>query len=686
PDFPLVAETLRECCHDALDLPRLRGTLERVRAGSLAVRSVETVIPSPFTYPLLLAWDWAYLDAGHAEERRSDAVPMLKAWRGAIGPLDSQITDQVEAELQAKTPERRARDANQLAVLLEELGELDEEEVAQRVAGDAGAFLETLRGERRAVQVELPNARKAWINANDTERYASLAGEDLERVVLRCLRQRGPVTLAMLSARYGLPEAGLASVLESLEYRGLIRSGHFSADRPAPQYVHLTVLEEIQRRQLSARRRTTSLKPAEEFQAFLLRWQHCHPEHRLAGPEGLLKVIEPLQGEDFPSAFWEQELLHARLEAYDPAWLDQLGLTGQLVWFPFEPGHPGRLGMALRENLAWLRPLTATEPELDERGKAVLRQLQLRGASFVQDLSRAIGLQAPEILSTLWELLWLGLVTTDTFQTIRQAAIRRKASHRASVNPEMPRFPKPRISKREALRRVRQRLERTPLLGRWSALSVEESLSPEQCDEEWARLLLSRYGMVSRELVRGLEWSRLRGALTRLEYAGEILRGYYVQGLSGEQYALSEALSELEAGGGRREPVVLLNLCDPANLWGSTLPLSGQDGSRVPVSRIPQHSILLRGGTPLLLAEGYGRNLTPLAGFRPDDLPELIRAFQALLTRPPLQRPVKRIEIQAWNGRPIRQSDAAEALRAAGFYADGPCLLWDGYPGPKPPG
>lgn len=690
PDFPLVAETLRECCHDALDLPRLKEVLERLRAGDLGVTRVDGIIPSPFTYPLLLAWDWAYLDAGHAEERRSDALPMLKAWPGApAGQLDPEVVEAVEGELQALAVERRARDANELAVLLEELGDLDDEEVRSRVSGDPAPRLDELVRAGRVVQIRLRNGRAAWINANDAELYATLAGqssegEPLARIVLRCLRHRGPVTPAMLASRYGVAETELVPVLGRLESRGLIRSGRFRADLAAPQYVYLTVLEEIQRRQLRARRRTASLARAEEFQAFLLRWQHCHPDRRLIGAEGLLQVIEPLQGEDFPVAFWEQVVFAARLETYDPAWLDQLGLTGQLVWLPFERGHPGRLGFALRENLPWLIPPAPAEPRLDESAKAVLRHLELRGASFVTDLLKSTGLEPHAVLQVLWDLLWKGLVTTDTFATVRLAAARARAEWASSVRVHRP-------SRREARRRVSERFSGpygagTRLIGRWSALAVDESVSPDAREEAWARLLLARYGVLCRELARGMEWAGLRAALTRLEFAGEAVRGYFVQGLSGEQYALPGAVEELHATSTKHEPPLLLNSCDPANLWGQVLPLSRHDGSKQPVTRIPSNLVLVRGSSPRLLIEGYGRAITPLAGFEMGELPELIRALQDLFKLPPGLRPVKRIEIHSWDGTPVRTSQASGPLLEAGFYPDGPRLLWDGYPGPRPRG
>ncbi|MBI2543732.1 MAG: hypothetical protein HYW16_00640 [Candidatus Rokubacteria bacterium] len=171
--------------------------------------------------------------------------------------------------------------------------------------------------------------------------------------------------------------------------------------------------------------------------------------------------------------------------------------------------------------------------------------------------------------------------------------------------------------------------------------------------------------------------------LTRLEFAGEVVRGYFAQGLSGEQYALESAVEDLRATP-RREPALLLNSCDPANLWGHVLPLARRDGSKQPVTRIPSNLLVARGGSPRLLAEGHGRNLTSLAAFEMEELPELIRVLQDVLKRPPALRPLRRIEVHTWDGKPVRASEAAGALQNAGFYGDGPRFLWDGYPGPRP--
>ena len=676
PDFPVVAETLRECFEDALDVPRFKRLLERLHDGEMWTRHVDTPLPSPFVYPLLLAWDWAYLDAGHAEERRTDAVSMRKAWTVAPGPLQSDVIAAVESELQKTAPERRARDANELAAILDDLGDLTREEIAARSAADADELVASLAAERRITEVEFAGGRRAWIPTTDAMHYAALATDaGLERVALRLLRTRGPVTPEWLAMRYGIPLVDAAAALDRLADKGLVRRGDYVAGAREPQYVHLAVLEDIQRRQVHARRKPRAVASADQFSAMLLRRHHLHPEHRLAGPAGVLAAVELLQGEDFPVRVWEQDMLAPRVEDYQRDWLDRLGLAGEIVWTVFEPretvsARGARVGLALRENAGWLRPKPSTA-ELDVQVKNVLLHLQLRGASFAQDIARVAGLDTERTLRALWELFWAGFVTPDTFTAIVAGT---SPPRTASATPSRRR---PRRGARRAP------LQRLPVIGRWSALAEEEALSPEEREEARAHLLLARYGVLSRELAQG-DWSTLRHTLLRMEFGGEVVRGYFVEGLSGEQYALEETLRELESPGSRRaEPHVLVNIADPANLWGRVFTLSRRDGVRAGAARIPTTWLISRHGRPVLLAEGQGRSLTALAGWENVDLPGAIRALQAAVDRPLPFRPVRRLEVLEWDGRPVRDTEAFDAFVAAGFAVDGSRLTWDGHPGPR---
>ena len=426
---------------------------------------------------------------------------------------------------------------------------------------------------------------------------------------------------------------------------------------------------------IHARRVPRPVASAEQFSAFLLRRHHLHPDHRLVGPPGVLAALELLQGEDLPVRVWEQDLLPARVESYEREWLDRLGLAGEMVWTVFDRaasdrGRSTRVGAALRENVGWLREGSAPPPEMDARIKNVFLHLQLRGASFAQDLARATGLAAPEVLGALWELFWAGMVTPDTFSAIV-----------AGMTP-LRRAPEGGRDRRRRRGQARGVLPRLPVIGRWSALGDDERLSPEEREEARAQLLLARYGIVARELAHG-DWATMRHTLLRMEYGGEVVRGYFVAGLSGEQYALADALTDLDAPSRRAEPHVLVNMIDPANLWGRIFALSRLDGSRVAAPRLPQNWLVFRQGRPRLLAEGYGRELTPLAGWEDVDLPGTIAALQALMERPILQRPVRRLEITSWNGGPVRDSAVFEPLLAAGFSSDQGRLSWDGYPGPR---
>src|SRR5207249_10777723 len=122
----------------------------------------------------------------------------------------------------------------------------------------------------------------------------------LARASLRLARTRAPVTAARLAGRYGVTEDAAAQALARLAAQGLVRRGEFLADRPGPQYAHIAVLEEIQRRQVHARRVPRPVATPERFSAFLLRRHHLHPDHRLVGSPGVLAALELLQGEDFP--------------------------------------------------------------------------------------------------------------------------------------------------------------------------------------------------------------------------------------------------------------------------------------------------------------------------------------------------------------------------------------------------
>ena len=94
-------------------------------------------------------------------------------------------------------------------------------------------------------------------------------------------------------------------------------------------------------------------------------------------------------------------------------------------------------------------------------------------------------------------------------------------------------------------------------------------------------------------------WRELVRVYRRLEARGEIRGGRFIAGLSGEQYALPEAIAQLRQV--RRRPaegaLVSLAAADPANLLGSVVP-----GKRL--ARVAGARVLYRDGVPLATSVG----------------------------------------------------------------------------------
>ena len=283
-----------------------------------------------------------------------------------------------------------------------------------------------------------------------------------------------------------------------------------------------------------------------EFFAFLNRWQHLSPGHQLHGLDGTLQIIRQLQGSEFAAAAWEAEVLPRRVAKYQPDYLDQLCLAGEVSWGRLSP-HPAferesdesrrvrptrvaPLAIFLRDDASWLlaTPQPSPKDSLSHPAREILAVLETRGASFFADLARATGRLASEVEDGLWELVAAGLVTADGFENLR-----------ALLDPKRRRG--------EGCGRT-ARPRHAP--GRWALLRHTET-SPDGHAETFARQLLVRWGVVFRDVAYreplAPAWRELLVALRRLESRGEIRGGRFVSAFIGEQFALPEALDLLRA-------------------------------------------------------------------------------------------------------------------------------------------
>lgn len=605
PDHPLVRQTVHDCLTEAMDFDGWLGLLQDIKDQRIEMAARDTREPSPFCYELLNANPYAFLDDAPLEERRTRAL----ATRRTLDPADMQNLCALDAEAIALVREGAwplVRDADELHELLLSVGAWSALlEPAWRT------WFDELAASGRALEIALPAGPRLWIA---TERWSLLrlvyagaemragtpremplpqgvsevtATIDLVRGQADC---RGPITAESLAAELGLRPSAVAAALEALEGEGAVLRGRFTPGRPddAPlEWCERRLLARIHRHTLAGlREKVRPVEPA-VFMQFLLEHQHALPGRQLERAAGVAAVIEQLQGCELPAGAWLHDVLPARVADFDPAWLDELAMSGELAWGRLQPpqrapdGRPRQsglhravpLGIFLRDDVDWLLPPERSIDASAARGDArqVHALLEQRGAAFFDELMRQAGMLPGQLEMALAELAALGLASADTFAPLRAlAGVKRQAGHRL------------RVGAREGA--VRRGFSRG---GRWARFPGPTApLQSSQRAARWARQLLLRYGVVFSDLLRfeplAPRWRELAAVWRREEARGEIRGGRFVAGVGGEQYALPEVVERLRRL--RDEPkqrqTVVLSAADPLNLSGSVLP-----GPRVPAQR-----------------------------------------------------------------------------------------------------
>src|SRR5262245_41333499 len=505
-DFPILAETYRECVADVFDLEALRELLAAVRARQVRVVSVDTERASPFAASLLFDYVGQYLYEGDAPlaERRAQALTLDRELLAELlgteelrELLDPEAVAELELELQGLKPERWPRDADEAHDLLVRHGDLDEDELVARGVGPD--WLRALARERRAYQARLGGGER-WIAAEDAGRYRDALGatppaglpeaflqpvpDALEGLLRRWARTHVPFVAAGVAVRWSLPAPGVEQALRRLAARGDLVAGAFRRGIASEEreYCHPDVLRALRRRSLAALRREAEPVTPETLARFLPAWHGIGSE--AGGMDRLLECVLALQGLALPASVVERDVLAGRVAGYRPALLDELMALGEVVWVgrgSLGPGD-GRVALYLRADAPRLAPAPA-EPLPGELPGRLRAHLERRGASFFRDLYLAAGGGDQDaVLDALWDLVWAGEVTNDTFAPLRAAG---GATRRAAPARRAPvlRLGQPRAAGRWSL--VRELLEPVP--------SPTERLHAE------AGTLLQRHGVLTRE-------------------------------------------------------------------------------------------------------------------------------------------------------------------------------------------
>lgn len=616
PDHPLVNETLRDCLYEAMDLEGLREILDKIGREELRTISIDTPAPSAMAHEILNANPYAFLDDAPLEERRARAVSLRRVdpWMdGELGRLDPAAIQEVCD--QAWPDVRNADELHDfmLSACLLPVGEQPDGLDFARQLIDAGRATviswstDSGDGTRRAyvaaerlalVRVLLPRAvADPELDLPDgLTRVPTSEEEAARRIVHGWMEILGPTTAGQLSQRLGIPASKIETALLALESDGIVLRGEFTIVQGKElEWCDRVLLSRIHRLTLGRMRREIEPVSAADFMKFLLAWQHVARKTQLRGRDGVLEVIRQLQGLELPAPAWEQHVLTARIEDYDPADLEGLCLAGAIAWGRLRlnddpqqtdngasvlkqrrrrllvPTRTAPIAFLLRDELEFFLEGTAPQwedtPTLSPAAREVGQYLAQRGASFLADIARGTGLLKVKAEEALWQLVAHGFATGDGI-----------AGLRTLLTPETKRK-----GRRRRLRVISggRAAERMMPVGRWSLWREQTDagvLATDKVIERRAWQLLRRYGVLFRDLLAressAPSWRNLLPVYRRLEARGEIRGGRFVNGFVGEQYALPEAVERLRAERRSKETdePVIISSADPLNLVGVLTP------------------------------------------------------------------------------------------------------------------
>ena len=734
PSFPIVIETFRSCMQDVFDVPALRDVLRAVEAGTVRIHDVETAGASPFARSLVFAYVASYMYEGDspAAERRAQALSVdVKLLREILGEadlrelLDADIIEQVEAALQRRIEGRRARHADDLHDMLRQLGDLTEEEIALRTEpapaavadaavadhaqssrGDPAPLLRELQSSRRAARVRVAG-RDTWIAVEDVALYRDALGvappagiasvflepveQPVDALLMRWARTHAPFTTEAVALRYGLIPAQAAMLLQRLTAAGKLLHGEFTPGGSSAEWCEPDVLRQIKRRTIAMLRGQVAPVPREVLGRFLPAW------HRTAAADPYERIEDAIiQLEGIPLSYRDlvRMILPARVRNFRPEQLDELGAMGWLVWTGHSPlrGDDGRIVLYRRERVD--RLLIPVEQEdavaridtFDERHRTILDRLAARGASFHAELAAALpDHDADAVVDAVWDLVWAGLITNDTFAALRSLGVRvRRSASRQHRRPRPLGIPGERSESSQ-----RRRLPRgwwrgtsahdgrgTTVGGRWSLVRdlVHETISSTERAHAWAATLLDRHGIVARETAQvealGGGFGSVYNVLRSMEDAGKLRRGYFVEGLGGSQFAWPGIVDRLrrERDAAPDGTAVALAATDPANPWGWLLPwpaLTGEEGSRG-ARRAAGVVVVLVDGIPVLYLNRDGRRLRTFA----DASEQVIGRALTVLRGIARARATRTLSIEKIDDEPAVSGKLTRLLQEAGFQPD----------------
>ena len=694
PDFPIIAETYREVLYDVFDWPSLQEMLGQIRNGEIQLHTLNSAHPSPMTAGLLFRMISDNVYETDRSRQNSDGqinftqllADILKR-ENIPQVVTSKINKTFTAKMQFLETGFQVKDMEGLFGLIEKLGPLTNQQIRIRAAKTAIENIEHLKESKRIKYIEKPFP--GWIATSNEEDYLKAwAKTGLENHLARIFQNNGALALDEIHRQCEATENSLQETLETLIQKEIIITGKLIKNTNTVYWCDRYNFARMYRLSIAARRKYVKPADINDLKQFILQWHFGG-----GNVKTLDSLIETYHGSVLPFRFFTDNIISSRLDNESTIEFDEQIASGKIIsrLMQNDSKKQQKEIIILRNtgNQFW-DPSDFTTDNLGENEQAICLFLKENGASFFNDIIDATGFTAHVVSNSLSKLLKQGWISSDNYKAIISSATQNNKNTTYRAQDRLAQYSgRVRRPSRGASLQIFKKRELLKS-GRWFLVNSFSVMGKKRTIEEraifQARLLLNRYGILVKEWYRHesglLPWINIFNALKKLEWQGELRRGYFVKGLSGVQFALPKALNLLQKTlakeNDHEDITALISTSDPILPFGGSVDwaLPDKDGNDIKVTRRSVNFIFVCESRFAAYLENNASKIIFTRDWVKGDIKPFLSTIKNMFKQAG-QSGLKKLEIIEINNLPAHRSQHASAFIESGFEKDESTLvLW----------